>query len=392
MSALGACIVGIGETDYHRFGGITDRDEFQLAVQAIKAAATDAGLSVDDLDGFACFSDTELDASLLALALGIPDLKVSASVWGGRGGGSCGALALAASAVESGQARHVAVFRSLCQGRSRRYGKFYPQRMHADMVGPYGLFSAAQGLALVVQRYRHEVGFDEGDMAAIVLSARDNAQRNPRAVLHGRPLTLQRYLESRWIAEPFRAADCCLETDGACAVIVSSRERARDLARPPVDILAAVQGSDPEWATGAMGAHNMPRDRYASSGQRELARRLYGRAQVDPRDIDVAQLYDHFSGMLFMVLEDFGLCDRGEAPAFVRAGNIASGGRVPINTSGGALAEAYVHGMNHIVEAARQLRAESTSQVSGAELCLVTGGSVISPSSAAILARSQSLS
>ena len=386
MAPTNPCIAGVGETDYRRWGGIQDRDEFQLACQAIGAAAADAGLAVEQIDGFACYADTSIDASLLQLALGIADLKFSGSVWGGRGGGPCGALALAASAVQSGQAQYVAVFRSLCQGQSRRYGKFYAQRMHADMVGPYGLFSAAQGLALVVQRYRHEYGFEDEDMAAIPLLCRDNAQRNPRAVTHGRPLSLQQYLDSRPIADPFRLYDCCLETDGACAVIVTSQERARDLRQRPVQILAALQGSDPEWATGAMGAHNMPDEAYASTGQRQLAARLYAQAQVDPKDVSVAQFYDHFSGMLFMVLEDFGFCQRGEAPAWFRAGHGAwPHGRMPINTAGGSLSEAYVHGMNHILEGVRQLRGQSSSQVQDAELCLVTGSSVISPSSAAIL-------
>jgi acetyl-CoA acetyltransferase len=380
-----ACVVGIGETDYQRWGRITDRDEFQLACQAVAAAAADAGLRVDQLDGLSCFADTSIDASLLQLALGMPDLKFSASVWGGRGGGACGALALAANAVEQGQADYIVVFRSLCQGQSRRYGKFYAQRMHADMVGPYGLFSAAQGIALVVQRYRYEHGFDDEDMAAISLLCRENAQRNPRAVMHGRPLDLQQYLGARRVADPFRLYDCCLETDGACAVIVTTEDRARDLAKQPVRILAALQGSDPGYGTGAMGSHNMP-GTYASSGQRQLASRLYARAQIDPEDVDVAQFYDHFSGMLFLVLEDFGFCARGEAPAWFRAGEGAwPHGRMPINTAGGSLSEAYVHGMNHIVEGVRQLRGESTSQVDEARICLVTGGSVISPSSAAIL-------
>lgn len=381
-----ACIAGIGETEYRRWGGIADRNEFQLAGLAIAKAAADAGLRVDQVDGFACFADTSIDSSLLQLALGIPELKVSASVWGGRGGGPCGALALAASAVESGQARHVAVFRSLCQGQSRRYGKFYAQRMHADMVGPYGLFSAAQGLAMVAQRYRHDFGFTDEQLAAIPLQFRENAQRNPRAVTYGRPLTLDKYLASKRIVDPFRLYDCCLETDGACAMIVTTRERARDLKNIPVEIVAALQGSDPDWATGAMGAHNMPGDSYTTGGQRQLAKRLFAIAQMEPKDISTAQIYDHFSAMVFITLEDFGFCARGAGPAYVEAGNIAwPQGKNPVNTHGGSLSEAYVHGLNHVIEGVRQLRGESTCQVEGAATCLVTGGSVISPSSAAIL-------
>ena len=381
-----ACIVGIGETEYRRWGGITDQNEYQLACRAIMQAARDAGLSWKAIDGFSCFSDTAIDASMLQLGLGIPRLNFSASVWGGRGGGSCGALALAASAVESGQADYVAVFRSLCQGQSRRYGQFYAQRLHADMGSPYGLFSAAHGLALVAQRYRHEFGFDDDDLATIATTFRDNAQRNPRAVMYGRPLTREQYFASKRIADPFRLNDCCLETDGACAVIVTTRERACDLRHAPVEILAAVQGADPEWFTGAMGAHNMPGDSYTTGGQRHVARRVYERAQLGPADISVAQFYDHFSPMIFLSLEDFGFCERGEGPSFIAAGKAAwPHGALPLNTHGGSLAEAYVHGMNHILEGVRQLRGESTSQVAGARTCLVTGASEISPTSAAIL-------
>lgn len=381
-----ATIAGIGETEYRRWGEIKEKNEFQLACQAIQAAAHDCGISASDIDGFACYSDTSIDASLLQMGLGIPDLKYSGAVWGGRGGGSCGALSLAAAAVQAGQANYVAVFRSLSQGRSRRYGQFYAQRMHSDMMGPYGLFSAAQALALIAQRYRYEYGFTIEEMARIPIMFRDNAQRNPRAVMHGRPLDLHAYLESRPIADPFRLHDCCLETDGACAVIVTSEERARDLRQKPVRILASVQGSEPGWGTGGMGSHNMPGSLYTTGGQAQLARRLFDLAQLAPADISVAQFYDHFSSMIFITLEDFGFCDRGEGPAYIAGGHGAwPGGKMPINTHGGSLAEAYVHGMNHILEGVRQLRGTSTSQVMNAATCLVTGASEISPSSAAIL-------
>jgi 3-oxoacyl-[acyl-carrier-protein] synthase III len=156
-----ACIVGLGETEYRRWGAITDRNEYQLACQAIRAAAADAGLPLGQVDGLACYADTSIDASLLQVGLGIDDLRLSAAVWGGRSGGPCGALALAASAVQSGQAACVAVFRSLCQGQTCRYGQFYAQRTQSDMVGPYGLFSAAQGLSLIAQRYRHRYGYQD---------------------------------------------------------------------------------------------------------------------------------------------------------------------------------------------------------------------------------------
>ena len=382
------CIVGLGETPYTRWGGIADRTEFQLACEAIVQASADCGLAPSMIDGFATFSDPDVNSSALQVALGMPRLRFSSSVWGGRGGGPCGALGLAAMAVQCGQADYVAVFRSLIQGKSRRYGQFHASRPHADLTVPFGLFSAAQNMALVLQRYRHQYGFSDEDLAAIALTARANANRNPRAVQYGKPLDLEAYLSSRMISEPFRLLDCCLETDGACALIVTTRERASDLSNRPVHILAALHGSGEGWSSGAMGAHNMPGESYVTGNQRELADDLFRHAGVSTADIDVAQIYDHFSGMVFLALEDFGFCDRGEAPAFVRQGGISwPDGKLPVNTAGGSLSEAYVHGLNHVVEGARQIRGQSTSQVSDARLCLVTGGGGTSPTSAAILGR-----
>jgi acetyl-CoA acetyltransferase len=224
------------------------------------------------------------------------------------------------------------------------------------------------------------------DMAEIALACRDNASRNPRAVLHGKPLSLEQCLTARPIADPLRLYDCCLETDGACAVIVTSAERARDLARKPVEILAATEYGEAGWGVGPMGSHNMPPERYTTGGQRDLGRTLFAMAGLTPGDVDVAQLYDHFTGMVLIELEDFGFCEPGEAPAYVRGGNIRwPDGALPINTAGGSLSEGYVHGLNHVAEAVRQLRGDSTSQVADASVCLVTGGSGISPSSAALL-------
>ena len=382
-----ACVVGIGETEYRRWGGIQDRSEFQLACQAIGAAARDAGLPIASLDGFATYAELRIDAATLQLALGLPRLRYSSSVWGGRGGGSCGALAHAAMAVEAGHADHVVVFRSLAQGQSRRYGRIDPARPQGNMAAPFGLFTAPQMIALVLQRYAHDYELDPADMAEVALACRDNASRNPRALMRDRPLTLEQCLTARLIADPLRLYDCCLETDGACAVIVTTAERARDLAHRPIEILAATEYGEGGWGVGPMGSHNMPADRYTTGGQRDLGTELFARAGVKPADIDTAQLYDHFTGMVLIELEDFGFCARGEGAAFARGGRLRwPNGGLPINTAGGSLSEAYVHGLNHVTEAVRQLRGTSTSQVPDAKLCLVTGGSGISPSSAALLA------
>ncbi len=381
-----ACIVGIGQTEYRRWGGITDRSEFQLACQAIMAAASDAGIALTQLDGFATWAEPRIEAATLQLALGVPRLRYSSSVWGGRGGGTCGAVAHAALAVESGRASHVAVYRSIAQGQSRRYGLFDPQRPLANMTAPYGLVSAPQMIALVLQRYAHCHEMQPSDMAEVALVCRDNASRNPHAIFHNSPLTLEQCLQARPIAQPLRLYDCCMESDGACALIVTTVERARDLGQTPVEILAATEWGEGQWGYGPMGSHNMPADRYLTGGQKDLAQELYAMAGLTPADVDVAQIYDHFSGMVLIALEDFGFCDVGQSAAFARAGNLRwPHGSLPINTAGGCLAEAYVHGLNNVLEGVRQIRGESTSQVADAQICLVTGGSAISPSSAMLL-------
>jgi acetyl-CoA acetyltransferase len=193
---------------------------------------------------------------------------------------------------------------------------------------------------------------------------------------------------SRMIADPLRLYDCCLESDGACAVIVTTLERARDLKTRPVRVLAAGQGAMQGWGTGMLGGHNMPDAIYASAGQRDLAAELYGRAGVGPEDVDVVQLYDAFTPTVLFSLEDFGFCARGEAGPFAASGALQwPNGALPCNTSGGNLSEAYIHGFNLIAEGARQLRGESTCQVEGAEVCVVTGGESVNPTSAAILGR-----
>lgn len=388
MTRAKACIVGIGQSEYTRWGGIQDRSQFQVTAQAVVQAARDAGIAPADLDGLASFSDDANAAPLMAVALGMSRLRWSSMVWGGGGGGSMGALAQACAAVESGQARAVAVYRGLCQGQGRRFGRFYAARPGSSFVNPFGLFSPPSMLALLVRRFMHLYPITELHLAEVALNARANANRNPHAVMHDRTLTLEQYLASRWIAEPLRLYDCCLETDGACAVIVTTRERAADLRPPVVEVLSSVHGGGPGWGHGPLASHNMPDSDYASTNSRGLAGELYAQAGVTPSDVDVAQIYDHFSGLVLMALEEYGFCGRGESGAFVESGAIRwDSGRLPINTSGGQLSEAYVHGMNLLVEGVRQLRGCSTAQVPGARVCLVTGGLGVSPTSAAILGR-----
>lgn len=382
------CVVGIGQSEYTKWGGIQDRSQFQVTAEAIRDAVVDAGLTTADIDGFASYSNDANEANLMQVALGVPELRVASMVWGGGGGGSCGAVALACSAIESGRADVVVAYRGLCQGQGKRFGRHGAGRVNGNFVDPFGLMAPPQMLAMAVQRFMHLYPITEEHLAEVALNARANANRNPRAVMHERRMTREDYLASRWIAEPLRLFDCCLETDGAAAVVITTRERARDLRAAPVDILSAAQGSGPGWGSGALSGHNMPDADYASTNGRGVAREVFDAAGLTPDQIDVAQIYDHFSGMVLMALEDFGFCGRGESGAFVESGALRwSGGRLPINTSGGQLSEAYVHGMNLIVEGVRQMRGSSTSQVEDAKTCLVTGGLGVAPTSALILGR-----
>jgi len=382
-----ACIVGIGETPYAKWGAVTDRSEFALACDAILAAAADAGIDPQEIDGFASFSDDRNEPSILQTALGTRALRFASMVWGGGGGGACGALAHACAAVESGMARYVVVFRALCQGQQFRFGQFHPWTPHGSILAPFGLFSPPQMAALVARRHMHLYGTTPEQFGRGALACRANAQRNPNAVMRGRPMTMDDYLASRTIASPLKLLDCCLESDGACALIVTTRERARDLAAPPVAVLAA-QGCEQRWGTGLIGAQNMPDEIYATANGRTMAAELFARAGLSPTDVDVAQLYDAFTITVMVELEDYGFCARGESGAFMDAGHGDwPNGRLPLNTSGGNLSEAYVHGLNLAVEGVRQMRGTSHSQVPGAQVCFVSGAGGVCPTSAAILAR-----
>jgi acetyl-CoA acetyltransferase len=391
------CIAGVGETEYRPWGGIADRSEFQLACEAVLAACADAGLSPRDLDGFASYANDRNDAPRLAAALGCPELRFSGMVWDGGGGGVCAAVAHAAAAIHAGSASAVAVVRALCQGEYGRFGRVGGRTQARPTAGaappgfawglPYGLLSPAAMYALMARRHMHEFGTTHRQMGHVAVAARAHANRNPRAIMFGRTLTLEEHAAARPIADPYRLYDCCLESDGACAVVLVAAERARDLRRPPVRILAAAEGGEGTWGA-SLYTHAAPSPAYPSANAAPVARRLWAMAGCDPEDVDVVQLYENFTGMVLMALEDYGFCPRGEGGRFVEDGKLAwPHGNLPLNTAGGNLSEAYVHGLNLVVEGVRQMRGESTCQVEGAELCLVAGGPGVAPTSALLLRR-----
>lgn len=383
-----ACIVGIGESRYSRRGEQAERGEWALACDAALAASKDAGVDPRRIDGFASFSGDASLPWLMQHSLGVEHMRFASMVWGGGGSGACGALAHATAAVESGQAEMVLVMRSIVQRPGSRYGEAggFSEMPQFDLMAPFGMLMPASQMAPLVMRYMHVHGVRAEQLAEVALCFRDNAQRNPRAVTYGQPLDLAGYMAARMIAEPLRLYDCCQESDGACALLVTTAERARDLPGPAVRVLAARQGGNARWGSGMHGTHNMPDDEYGVGNCTQLAADLYAAAGVGPQDIDFAQIYDHFSGAVLMSLENFGFCGRGEAGDFLAAGHIRPSGKLPLNTAGGLLSEAYIHGLNLLVEGVRQLRGTSTMQVPNAHVGLITAGIGATPTSAAILA------
>jgi len=409
VSAAGrrACVVGVGETRYARWGGITDASEYHLAVEAVLAALGDAGLSADDVDGLASFAEDRNDATFMAADLGLPELRYASMSWLPGGGGACAAVANAAMAIETGAADVVVVFRSLCQGQFRRFGRGPgnlpaqegPPRIphvrrahslleaHVAFTMPFGMFSPPIAYAMVLQRHMHRFGTTAEHMGHVAVTTRAHAARNPRAVMGGRPMTMDDYFASRMVSEPFRLFDCCLENDGACAVVLTTAERAADLDTPDVEVLAGAQGTLQGFGHGQYSNVSMADDDYTSAGARTVAARLWAAAGLVPGDVDVAEIYDHFSGLVLLSLEDFGFCGRGEGGPFAASGALSwPDGALPTNTHGGSLSEAYIHGLNHVVEGVRQLRGTSTCQVAGAETCLVTSAAGV-PTSALVLGR-----
>lgn len=371
---LQPCIVGVGETVYTKRGGHNDHSEFELCLEAIRNAAADAGIEASAIDGYTSFGFERHEPVMVQAALAAPSLRFSSLAWGGGGGGCSASVMLAATAVATGQCQYAVAYRSICQGQYERYGEYRARPMWGSYVAPFGLMSPAMMMALVYRRYLEESGMNADHLAELAVTIRGNAQKNPRAVMHGRPMTRDDYFAARMVADPFRLYDCCLETDGACAVIITSAELAEKLQRPAVPILGAAQASGERWTLGPMGSHNVPLDTYATINSRGVAAALYQQSGLTPSDIDVAQIYDAFTGLIPMALEDYGFCRRGETGAFIEAGEIRAGGRLPINTSGGLLSEAYLHGLNLVIEGVRQMRGESTAQVEGARHCLITSG------------------
>lgn len=381
-----AVVVGVGESEYYKRGG-SPETEFQLALKAIGRAAEDAGLELSKIDGLISYMDDRNDPLRLSAALGLEDLRWSVTPWAGGGNNSSAAVQLADAAICGGYADYVVAFRSLAQGQFYRLGSAFSGFTGAagdySYRMPYGLMSPAQECALHTKRFMHDHGVSQEALCDVSLACYANAQLNPRAVRYGSPLTREAYHDSRWIVEPFHLFDCCPENDGAAAIIVTTPERARDLKGTSVPIVATAQGLGPNIGTPSFQGRWFPGMFYENVGET-----LWDRAGVRPRDVDVLQLYENFTGPVVMALCEMGYCKPDEVEAFVSNGALVGpDARVPFNTSGGNIGEAYIHGFEMINEAVRQVRGDSTCQVENVELSLAVGGPGYSPGSAVLFGR-----
>jgi acetyl-CoA acetyltransferase len=356
--------------------------EFQLACVAIRRALADAGLELSEVDGLVSYMDRNEPVRLSA-ALGVGDVHFTAQTFGGGGNGAGAAVTLADAAITAGYATTVVAYRSLAQGQFGRYGRAArPRRATgaAAYTAPYGMLSPAQICAMQTMRFMHEHGVTQESLAEIALTCYEHAQRNPRAVRYGTPLTREQYHASRWIAEPFHLYDCCPENDGAAAIVVTTPERARDLRRRPVSIVAAAHGLARRDGTPAFTERSFP-----TAHHRVVGEQIWKRSGATPADVQVAQFYENFTGPVLMAVTEMGFCEPDELNAFVAGGNLRwPHGGLPINTSGGNIGEGYIHGFGNVVEAVRQVRGESTCQVDGVELSLSVSGPGFAPGSAVL--------
>jgi acetyl-CoA acetyltransferase len=371
-----AAIVGMGQTEFSRDAG---RTELQLASEAIVSACADAQIDIGEVDGLVSYTIDPVEETELVRSVGLQEIGYSARVPYG-GGGSIGVLMHAAAAVAAGVADVVIAYRAVRarSGASRfggarvggTVGNTHAGTTAMQWCAPHGVLTPASWMALNATRYMHQYGVTSEDFGRAVVQLRSYAATNPDAWGFRRPITLADHQASRWIAEPcIRMFDCCQETDGAIALVITRRERAAAMAQPPVAI-AAVGGAglfEQEIASD----HYRP-DLSIMESSVVLARRLFDDAGFRRDEIDLAMIYDAFSPILLMQLEALGFCELGSAKDFVREGNLGPGGRLPCNTNGGLIGEGYIHGLNLITEGVRQIRGTAANQLPAVDVVLVS--------------------
>jgi acetyl-CoA acetyltransferase len=373
-------IVGIGQTAFGK--GLPDT-ELSLACQAISMAIDDAGIAPSEVDGLAMYSMEEGREVEVARSVGVGDITYFSEV-GYGGGAGCGVVGQAAMAVATGQCQVAVAWRA--RKRAAKTSRPWSQvdqriKSHWQWSRPFGVVRPVDEIALLTRRAMHQYGYKREHLANVAVAVRKHANRNPNATMGHKTLTHEQYMEGRWISEPLCLYDNCLETDGALAVVVTSAERAKDLPQPPAYIHSFAQ-SIPQQHQVMTNYFN---DDPLLGPSWACARLLWERSEFKPADVPVAQLYDAFSPLIPLSLEGYGFCERGEGGAFTEDGALEwPNGRLPTNTAGGGMSEAYVHGFNLILEGVRQIRGTSTSQVEGAESSLVTSGEGV-PTSALLL-------
>lgn len=380
-----AAIVGLGATEFSKNSG---RTELRLAMEATLQALADAGIDPREVDGFCSYSVDKVPEYEIARLLGAPDIKFFSQIPHG-GGAACAPVMHAAMAVATGVAKTVVVYRAMNERSWYRFGSgsygfaSTPifENVNYGWYMPHGLHTPAAWVGMFARRYMHAYGATSEDFGRISVAVRDFAATNPNAFFYGKPITLEEHQASRWICEPLRLLDCCQESDGAVAMVITSVDRGRDLKQKPVIIKGAAQGA----SGGQQIMTSFYRDDITGLPEMGLvARQLWEQSGLTPSDIQTAVIYDHFTPFVMSQLEEFGFVKRGEAKDFIRSGQHARGGSLPINTHGGQLGEAYIHGMNGIAEGVRQVRGSAVNQVADVHNVLVTAGTGV-PTSGLVL-------
>ncbi len=380
-----AAVVGLGATEFSKNSG---RTEIRLAMEATLTALADAGIAPAEVDGFCSYTIDKVPEYEIARLLGTSDIKFFSQIPHG-GGAACAPVMHAAMAVATGIAKTVVVYRAMNERSWYRFGSGSygfastptVENVNYGWYMPSGFHTPAAWVGMFARRYMHAYGATSEDFGRVAVAVRDFAATNPAAFFHGKPITLEDHQNSRWVCEPLHLLDCCQESDGAVAMVITSVERAHDLRQKPVIVKAAAQGMH----TGQQIMTSFYREDISGLPEMGLvAKQLWQQSGLGPDDIQTAVIYDHFTPFVLPQLEEFGFAKRGEAKDFIRAGQHARGGRLPINPNGGQLGEAYIHGMNGVAEGVRQVRGSAVNQVADVHNVVVTAGTGV-PTSGLIL-------
>jgi acetyl-CoA acetyltransferase len=379
-------VVGIGQTPYYKRGTSPDAER-KLCLRAIVDACADAGIDPRDIDGFSSYGADNNEGPRINYGLGTRELRWSTLIWGGGGGGSAGAVAAAASAIIAGQADICAVYRASAESSSGRLLDAVSAGYFGLNYLPHGMESPANSLALPINRLIEADGVAPEAIRALVKASYYHASNNPMAVGRNTDLTDEMYENSRLIVEPLHLFDCSRENDAAAAIILTSAERAKDLAQKPAYMLGCTMGCGPDW--GELDSSHNP---LSSAGFIEVGKRMWAQAGYGVQDVDVTQVYCNMSGAGVAAMIDMGFCTAESAKEVLTFENlIAPWGKLPINTGGGDLAEGFIHGMGNTLEAVRQVRGTSSNQVPGAKLSLLTGGPMAELVSCALFGSEETL-